>query len=232
MPQLILLPGLAADATMWQDQLAALPLNWQVQVTDVHTRQPSIEAMATALLAEHDGPLVLCGASMGGIVAMQVACQAPGRIKGLALLGTNARPESPEMHALREGAIAQFAQGQVREVIEPNVPLAFHPTQAVRADLVQRYLGFVLRAGAAQLIAQNRAIMARPDARPHLPQITCPTLVMCGDADLLTPPDCSDEIAALIPGAQRVVVPQCGHMLTMEQPAFVNAQLLAWLAGL
>ncbi len=232
MPQLLLLPGLAADAAMWQDQLAALPLTRQVQVTDVHTRQPSIEAMAAALLAEHDGPLVLCGASMGGIVAMQAACQAPQRIVGLALLGTTARPESAEMRSLREAAIAQFERGQVREVIEPNVALAFHPAQAARAGLVQRYLDFVLRAGADQLIAQNRAIMARPDARPGLAQINCPTLVMCGDSDALTPPECSDEIAALIPGAKRVVVPQCGHMLTMEQPAFVNAQLLGWLAGL
>jgi pimeloyl-ACP methyl ester carboxylesterase len=52
---------------------------------------------------------------------------------------------------------------------------------------------------------------------------------MCGDADQLTPPDCAREIAGLVPGAELVVVPQCGHMLTMEQPAAVNAALRAWL---
>jgi alpha-beta hydrolase superfamily lysophospholipase len=71
--------------------------------------------------------------------------------------------------------------------------------------------------------------MARPDARLHLPNLRCPTLVVCGDSDQLTPPDCSDEIAALVPGAQRFTIAQCGHMLTMEQPDAVNAALLQWL---
>ena len=84
--------------------------------------------------------------------------------------------------------------------------------------------------GADQLIRQNRAIIARPDARTHLPLLRCPTLVMCGDTDQLTPLECSQEIAALVPGADLVVVPHCGHMLTMEQPGLVNAQLKSWLS--
>ena len=76
MAQLILLPGLASDAVMWKHQLAVLPAEWAAHVTDVHTRHDSIEAMAAALLREHPGPLILCGASMGGIVAMEVLRQA------------------------------------------------------------------------------------------------------------------------------------------------------------
>ncbi|WP_323740937.1 alpha/beta fold hydrolase [Caenimonas koreensis] len=59
-----------------------------------------------------------------------------------------------------------------------------------------------------------------------------PMLVMCGEDDLLAPPAKSREIASLVPHAQLVMVPQCGHMLTMEQPDFVNETLAAWLAGL
>jgi pimeloyl-ACP methyl ester carboxylesterase len=231
-PTLVLLPGLAGDAVMWREQLIALADPWRPQVADVNSHHDSIEAMAAALLAQHTGDLVLCGASMGGIVAMEVARQAPRRIRALALLGTNARPETADMRALREGAIELFAQGQVREVIEPNVALAFHPDQAQDPTLTSAYLEFVLRAGAGQLIRQNRAIMARPDARTYLPQLRCPVLVMCGDADQLTPPECSHEIAALVPGAQLVMVPRCGHMLTMEKPDVVNDTLLAWLQSL
>ncbi len=230
-PTLVLLPGLAADAVMWRAQLDALA-GWQPQVADVNGRHDSIEAMAAALLAQYPGELVLCGASMGGIVAMEAARQAPQRLRGLALLGTNARPETEDMRALREAAIELFAKGQVREVIEPNVALAFHPDQASDAALTGAYLDFVLRAGADQLIRQNRAIIARPDARRHLPQLKCPVLVMCGDADQLTPPECSEEIAALVPQAQLVIVPRCGHMLTMEKPAQVNGALTAWLRSL
>jgi pimeloyl-ACP methyl ester carboxylesterase len=232
MAQLILIPGLACDAVMWQAQLAALPAHCRPHVTNVHTRHESIGSMAGALLDEHPGELLLCGASMGGIIAMEAARQAPQRIRGLALLGTNARPETDEMRTLREGAVAFFAQGRALELLRLNVPLAFHASRASDPQLTQTYLDFVMAAGAKQLIRQNRAIRGRPDARVHLPTLRCPVLVVCGDSDQLTPPECSREIAALVPQAELVMVPQCGHMLTMEQPGLVNAALIDWLERL
>lgn len=228
--RLILLPGLASDATMWRDQLAVLPQRYRPLVSDVHSRCDSIAAMAATLLAELDGDLVLCGASMGGIVAMETVRQAPQRIRGMALLGANASPETEDMRALRETAIEMFAQGRVEEVLKTNLPLAFHPSRAQDTTLLASYLGFVLQAGAAQLIRQNRAIMTRPDARSHLASVRCPVLVMCGDSDQLTPPDCSRQIARLIPRSELLLIEQCGHMLTMERPDEVNAALLGWLA--
>jgi pimeloyl-ACP methyl ester carboxylesterase len=232
MTQILLLPGLACNAVMWQHQLVALPIDLNPQVTDVHARFDTIGDMARALLREHAGELILCGASMGGILAMEVIRQAPARVKGLALLGTNARPETPDMAQLREAAIEFFKQGRVKEVLTVNLPMAFHPSRANDVALTQTYLDFVLAAGPEQLTRQNRAIMSRPDARLYLPQVTCPTLVVCGDSDQLTPPECSREIAGLIPGAELVMIDQCGHMLTMERPHAVNAALLAWLRRL
>jgi len=231
MPQLILLPGLAADATMWRDQLTELA-EFSPMVTDVHARHDTIEGMASALLEEHPADLVLCGASMGGIIAMEAVRQAPSRVRALALLGTTPRPENDEMRRLREEAIVRFSMGQVREVIEPNVAFAFYAGHPAIEKLAVTYLDFVLAAGAQQLIRQNQAIMARPDARKHLPAVGVPTLVMCGENDMLTPPDCASEIASLIPGAQLVMVPECGHMITMEKPEVVNAHLREWLASL
>jgi len=232
MNPLILLPGLASDHVMWQAQLAVLPSRWQAHVTDVHARCDTIEAMARTLLDDHPGELVLCGASMGGIVAMEVARQAPQRIRGLALLGTTARPETDEVRALREAAIVLFDQGRAAEVLRANVPLAFHASRASDKTLVRTYMDFVLHAGSAQLIRQNRAIMARPDARRHLPDVRCPVLMVCGDADQLTPPECAREIAALVPDARLEMIARCGHMLTMEQPEHVNDLLLEWLDAL
>jgi pimeloyl-ACP methyl ester carboxylesterase len=229
MTTFVLLPGLAGDAAMWRDQLEGLA-DLRPQLADVHMRHASIAEMAAGLLARHPGRLALCGASMGGMVAMEIARQAPARVAGLALLGTTAQPESDEMRQLREKAIALFAQGRVAEVIEPNAGFAFHPRHAQDAQLVARYLEFVLRAGAGQLIRQNRAVIARPDARLHLPDLRCPTLVMCGRDDQLTPPALSQEIASLVPGAELVLLDDCGHMLTMEQPQAVNAALRRWLA--
>jgi len=232
MSRLVLLPGLACDQRLWQAQLPALPPEFDAVVSDAHTRHAGIEAMAAAVLEEHAGPLVLCGASMGGMIAMEAARQAPQRIAGLALLGTSARPEAPDTYALRASAIELFERGDLRDVIEPNAIFAFHPDQVADKALVQRYVQIVLDAGARQLIRQNRAVMQRPDARTHLPALRCPVLVLCGEDDRLAPPECSREIAALVPHAELVWLPRCGHMLTMEKPEAVNAHLVRWLRGL
>lgn len=226
--RLVLIPGLAGDETMWERQIEGLA-PWHPLVTDVHMRHADIPSMAEALLAEVPGPLRLCGASMGGMIAMEAARQAPHRVKGLALLGTSARPETETMRELRQAAVELFEQGRLAEVIEPNVRFAFHPRHAEDPALVGRYLEFVWRAGAGQLARQNRAVMDRPDARPHLPRLRCPVLVMCGEDDQLTPPECSREIHALVPGARLRLLVDCGHMLTMERPEAVNAALREWL---
>ena len=228
-PQLILLPGLATDAEMWQAQLAAVPPKWKTAVTDVHTRFNTVEDMAQALLDEHPGPLVLCGASMGGMLAMEAARRAGPRIRGLALLGTSAKPETEAMRSLREGVIPLFEQGRMAEVLRANIPLAFAPAQARNAELTQHYMAMVMRSGAAQLVRQNRAIMVRPDARQHLPSVSCPVLLLCGETDKLTPPEHTYEIAGMVPQAEVHILPGCGHMLTLEQPLVVNAVLLEWL---
>jgi pimeloyl-ACP methyl ester carboxylesterase len=201
-------------------------------VTDVHARHGSLPAMAAALLAECPGRHVLIGASMGGMLALEVARQAPERVRALALLGSSARADTPELLQLRGDAIVLFEQGRMDEVIQANVLFAFHPNGARRRELVDDYLQAMRRAGATQLVRQNRAVMARPDSRPLLPQLRCPVLVLCGEADRLAAPEHSREIAALVPGARLEIVPGAGHMLTMEQPERVNALLLDWLAAL
>lgn len=234
-PSVILLPGLGCDTGLWRHQLAPLSAPAQVTVSDVHTRCDTLPAMAATLLAEQAptaGPLVLVGASMGGMVAMHAALQAPGRVAALALLGTSARADTAELVRLRTEACALFAAGRVDEVLRANVLFAFHPDSARRPVLVDEYLALVQRAGADQLIRQNRAVMARPDLRLDLPRIGCPTLVLVGEADALTTPEHAREIAHGIPGAQLQTVAGAGHMLTLEQPERVTRALLDWLRTL
>ncbi len=225
MSTLILLPGLACDAGIWHALVPMLQQHQRVQVSTVHTRQADLPAMAAALLAETSGPLLLAGCSMGGMLALEVWRQAPQRVRGLALLGTTARADTPELLALRRQAIDLFAAGRMEEVLRANVLFAFHPLAAARPGLVEDYLAMIRRAGPEQLIAQNRAVMARADRRADLPRIACPVLVACGEADLITPPEHAREMACAIPDARLEIVPGAGHMLTREQPTRV-AQLL------
>ena len=231
-PHLVLLPGLACDAELWRGPLPTLAAQAWVHVSDVAAREPTLPAMAARLLAEHAGDLLLAGASMGGMLALEVQRQAPARVKGLALLGTSARADTPELLRLRSGAIALFEQGRMDEVLLANVAFAFHPAHQRDSALVGRYLDMIRRAGPQQLIHQNRAVMARIDSRPLLPAVRCPTLVVCGEADALTPPEHAHEMAAAIPGARLELLAGAGHMLTMEQPGRVAALLAGWLQRL
>ncbi len=229
MHQIVLLPGLACDAALWREQLPALGAAHRVTVTDVHQRHASLPEMARALLREHDGELVLVGSSMGGMLALHAHREAPHRIRAMALLSTTAQPDTPELIQLRSDAIVEFEQGRAELVLRANAMWAFHPVHATDEARVDDYVNQVLRVGAAQLIAQNRAVMARADMRPWLADVRCPVLVACGDADLLTPLALSQEIAQAIPQARLEVIAQAGHLMTWEQPERVNRTLLQWL---
>jgi pimeloyl-ACP methyl ester carboxylesterase len=230
-PTTILLPGLACDATLWNEQVAALGPRYAPRVTDVHQRAATLPEMAALLLAKHPGELWLIGASMGGRIALEAARQAPQRVRGIALLGSTARADSDELRALRTEAVAQFESGRGEELLEANVWFVFHRSAWDDDALLERYRAMLRRAGFAQLVRQNRAMMAAHDFRALLPAIGCPVLVVCGENDGVTPPECSRELAQAIPGARLALLPGCGHMLTMERPAAVNALLLEWLAA-
>ena len=88
-----------------------------------------------------------------------------------------------------------------------------------------------LAIGANGFARQQTAIIGRIDSRPHLAAIKVPTLVLVGDRDALTPSDRSEEMAAIIPDAGLMVIPECGHASTLEQPEAVNAALIDWLAA-
>ena len=230
MTTLILLPGLACDEALWRDQAPALAALGPLRVSDAHTRAATLAGMAALLLAEHPGPLALAGSSMGGMLALHAWRLAPERVLGLALLGSTARADTPAQLALRRNGIAQFEQGRMEELLSANVMFAFHPANA--PALAGDYLAMIRRAGAGQLIAQNRAVMAREDLRPELTRVTCPTLVMVGEDDLLTPPECSAEIAVAVQHARFERLPGCGHLLTWEQAGRVTAALQAWRGAL
>lgn len=233
MTEIVLLPGLACDESLWRDQVPALrAAGHRVAVTRVHQRHASLPEMARALLREHAGPLVLVGSSMGGMLAMHVHREAPGRVAAMALLSTTAQPDSPALIQLRSDAIVEFEQGRAETVLRINAAFAFHPDHAADVARVDDYVERILAGGVDQLIAQNRAVMARDDMRPWLADVRCPLLVACGDSDLLTPLALSQEIAHAVPQARLEVIDRAGHLLTWEQPEAVNRLLLQWLWAL
>jgi len=225
---LVLLPGLLCDGTLWRSQIAALGDIAECWVADL-TQDDSLAAIARRVLAAAPPRFALAGLSMGGYCALEVMRQAPERVERLALLDTGARADTPEQTSRRRGLIELAEKGEFKGVTPRLLPLFLHPARLKDAALTGAITAMAERVGKDAFLRQQKAIMGRIDSRPLLGRIACPTLVLCGREDQLTPPDLAQEIAAGIPRAQLDLIDNCGHLSTMERPEAVTAELRQWL---
>jgi pimeloyl-ACP methyl ester carboxylesterase len=225
---LVLVPGLLCSARLYASQITALWPQGQVTMAD-HRRDDSMESIAARILKNAPPHFALAGLSMGGYIAFAMMRLAPERIAKLALLDTSARPDLPEQKAGREKFIAMAQAGKLNDVVETLTPKFLHRDHAKDEGLKKIVRDMAHDTGADAFVRQQKAIMNRHDSRPLLSEIGCPTLVLVGEGDELTPPELAREIAADILGSRLVVVPSCGHLSTIEKPEAVNAAMTEWL---
>jgi pimeloyl-ACP methyl ester carboxylesterase len=157
--------------------------------------------------------------------------QAPERVARLALLDTGSRADTPERTAARRELIAIAEREGVGRAQELLMPALIHPARLSDKGLVDTVLQMAADTGLEAFRRQEEAIIGRPDNRPFLASIRCPTLVVVGREDALTPPGRAREIADGIPGAGLEIIPDCGHLSTLERPEAVSRALRAWLTG-
>lgn len=226
---LILLPGLLNDEDVFAEQVAALRDVCAPAVMPLTTAE-SMTALATAVLRAAPPKFALAGFSMGGYCALAMLRQAPERITRVALLNTSARPDDPATAIRRRGLIQLSQKGEFKGVTPLLLPLILPAARLSDEALTGRVMAMAQRLGRDVFIRQQNAIMSRVDSRPYLARITQPTLIIAGTEDGLTPKALSEEMAQMIPGATLTVLPGCGHVSPLEQPAAVTAALRAWLA--
>lgn len=225
---LVLVPGLACTARLYGAQIPVLWRSGPVLVAD-HTRHASLPEIARAILEVAPPRFALAGLSMGGYIAFEIMRQAPERVLGLALLHTTARPEQAEQSAARQELIELARAGKLEQVADRLFPRFVSRAHQSDTQLHELVRSMALETGAAAFERQERAIMGRLDSRPHLAAIRCPTLVLVGDGDELTPPELAREIAAGISGSRLCIVTDSGHLSTLEQPQRASAALVEWL---
>jgi len=225
---ILLVPGLNCSPRLYAAQMPALWRFGPVTLAD-HTRDDTMAAIAGRILAAAPPRFALAGLSMGGYIALEIVRQAVDRVEKLALLDTGSRADTPEATAKRHANIALAQSGRFEDVIDPQFPLYVHPARANDTALKADYLAMCREVGPEAYVRQQKAIMTRADARPLLPAIRIPTLVLVGEQDAATPPALSEEMAAAIPAARLVKVAECGHLSTMERPEAVAKELVAWM---
>lgn len=227
---LLLVPGLACTADLWAPQIAALSGRYDCRVAD-HGKGASMAEIAANILVQAPPQFALCGLSMGGYLSFEIMRQAPQRVRRLALLDTQATPEGEAQRANRLGRMEAARKGGMGALADLQWEQLVHPMRYADEKLKGDVRRMALDTGTDVYLRHCAAIMNRADSRADLPKIKVPTLVLAGDKDQLTPPERAREMADGIAGATLAIVPDCGHMSTMERPEAVNAALLAWLAG-
>ncbi|MES2980582.1 MAG: alpha/beta hydrolase [Pseudomonadota bacterium] len=231
-PTLMLLPGLVCDAAVWSEQSAALPARCVVPAWGLRN---SLSSMAQQVLQEAPTErFALAGHSMGGRVALEVMRMAPHRVERIALLDTGTHPLAEGEAGAREraGRMTLLEVANTRGMRAMGAQWArgmVHPSR-LGSPLFESVLDMIERSSPAQFAAQIEALLGRPDAAPLLPTIACPALVLCGREDAWSPPAQHVAMHEAIPRSELVIVEQCGHMCTMEQPDAINAALAKWLA--
>ena len=181
---LVLIPGLLCDALLFQHQIAALAPYADCWVADCG-RSESIADIARSILDECPFPrFSAAGLSMGGYVAFELQRIAPERITGLALLDTSARPDTVEQTDRRQRLMEIARSGRFKAVADMLAPALIHGARLNDPELRGTIRAMAYNTGLDAFLRQERAIIGRPDSRPTLRTIRCPTLVICGRQDL------------------------------------------------
>ena len=176
----------------------------------------------------------LAGLSIGGIVALDMLARSPERIAGLALLDTGslASPRPPSGRPCGSLGCRARAGGPISRpfLVDEIEPHYFGPAQKGNRSLLDLVLRMGLDLGPHVFERQSLALKERPDASGALSRYPGPVLLLCGEHDRLCPPERHRDMARLVRQAKLVIVPDSGHLSTLEAPDAVTAALRNWLA--
>lgn len=242
-PVLVLGHSFLCSGEMWAPQVAALSSRYRLINIDwpghgrsgPATQRFGLDDLAGHVIAllDHLGieRVVWAGLSIGGMVALRGGLARPDRVDGLVLLDTTAGDEAlaSKLKFRMMGLMARlFGIGPLMPSI---LPLMFGATtRRERTDLVERWRSRIAATHIPSLLLTLDALMSRESLLPQLPAINLPALVMVGEEDAALPPEHSRMLAAHLPRATLDIVPNAGHLTTLEQPDLVNEAMSAFLA--
>jgi 3-oxoadipate enol-lactonase len=229
--------GLLWDGRMFAAQVAALKDRYRCVTFDFRGQGRSevtaggydMDTLADDAAALIDAlgcaPCHFLGLSMGGFVGMRLAARRPALIRSLVLMETSADPEPAESaprYRMLGGVVRVLGRLGMRLVMGRVMRIMYERRLWRARGMENDPVGIVRALG---------GVIDRKSVYDELPRIACPTLVMVGDQDVATVPAKAERIHAAIPGSRLLVIPGAGHTASVEEPAFVNAALLEFLAG-
>ena len=225
---LVFLPGMMCDARLYEHQLLTLSKYTTVQVARVY-HKPSFTELARDTLDNAPPRFILIGLSMGGILAMEMLAQKPERIRGVVLLDTNPLAESAEIRAIREEQIELVQSGGLKGLINKEVIPRFELAGKNKNRIAATFQAMALELGEEVFVNQSRALQRREDQQETLKKLRIPTLIICGEKDMICPLDRHLLMHELITGSRLEIIAEAGHLPTLEQPERTTALIKEWL---
>jgi pimeloyl-ACP methyl ester carboxylesterase len=223
---------------MWEPQFALSEGGWriiapQLRGFDRGSSEKPAQSMddyagdvIDLLDALHLEEAVIGGLSLGGYVTFALFRRAPQYFQGMVLADTRSEADSPEGVEGRKKMIALVREQGPPAVAETMIPkLLAEETRQNQADVVERMRSLMLSNSTDVIAGAVTAMMGRQDSTPLLESIRCPTLVLVGEHDQLTPPALSREMHRRIEGSELVTIPDAGHLSNVEQPQTFNRAL-------
>lgn len=238
----VLVGGLTSTVETWGQQVPALSPSYRViafdnrgsgrtrVVADDGVRSPA--RLAGDVLALLDGlgleRIHLVGASMGGMIVQELALTHPERLRSLVIAcSTCGGPHAFRASDAVMQKMLRGAGGESAETLDVVAQPAFFEARRERLDF---YLESKRRwPHPPEEIARRAAGIAAFDTWERLPELSVPTLVICGTDDVLVPPENSRLLAERIPGAELVEIEDTAHIFFIEEPEATNRALLAFL---
>ena len=225
----VLIPSLGGSARLFAAQVPPL---WRFGPVTVagHTRDDAIAAIATRILAAAPPRFMVAGLSMGGYIAFEILRQAPDRVTRLVLLDTSARVDAADERKDRIAQRSAAQDGGFDALADRQFPHTVHPSHRHDAALRETFRSMMDDTGAEAFARQQTACIERRESLSTLAAIACPTLILVGADDEITPLEHAREMAHGIAGSTLVVVPTCGHLSAIDQPDAVTRAWIDWLS--
>ena len=239
---LILIHAFPLNARMWEPQLALAANGWrvvapQLRGMDGGTNDPPATSMddhaadvIDLLDALHIEDAVIGGLSMGGYVTFALFRLAERYVRAMVLADTRPQADTPEAVEGRKRLLGIVKEKGAAAVADEMIPkLLGEDTRRDRPETADRVRALILASSPEGITSAITALMTRPDSTPVLSSIHCPTLIIVGNQDTLTPPALSEEMYRAVGGSELVIVPGAGHLSSLEQPAAFNRALAHFL---
>lgn len=240
-PALLLLHAFPLSSSMWNKQANDLKEGYRVLAPDfpgfgkseLLSSPATMELYAQVALSVLDAAKVdratVLGLSMGGYVAFELWSRAKDRVGALVLCDTRATPDTADArkgreataHAVEDDGVGVLAERMIPNLVSPAAP------DALRRDIEK----MITENSADGAAAALRAMAQRRDFTGTLKDIACPTLVLVGDHDTVTPPADAQNMAGAIPGAKLAQIPSSGHLSNLESPKAFDQALREFLVA-